>query len=388
VTARGDGAPTRLAALAAAMGAGGARLTVETPGGVVLRVGSLPALARVVVKTPEAVAALEGGEQLAVAEAYLHGAIDVEGDFREVLRVTDHIDMGHASRVREALTWLRYVLDRRRFDAESVAAHYDRPADFFTAWLDPSRSYTHGFYASEHDDVETAQRRKLHYAVDVLGARAGSDVLDVGCGWGSFLEHAGREGIRVHGLTLSREQHRYVTELIRDQRLPCTVTLVDFFDYAPAQAFDGAVFMGSLEHIPDYRFVARFLARHLKPEASVYADFVTTREGRLAGAFLRKYIFPGITGYVELGRLVTELHGAGFNVAELGDDTLSDAWTVRDWALALERCRADLAARHGEVTVRAFLLYLWSSHHFLATNRTQAYHLVASRKPSRGHVGA
>jgi cyclopropane-fatty-acyl-phospholipid synthase len=365
------------------MGAGGARLTVETPDGAVLRTGSTPARARVVVKTLEALVALEGGAQLAVAEAYLRGAIDVEGDFREVIRVTDHLDMGGVSKLREALTWLRYVVDRRRFDSESVAAHYDRPADFFTAWLDPSRSYTHGFYDSPDDDVATAQRRKLQYAVDALKARPGSDVLDVGCGWGSFLEHAGRQGVRVHGLTLSHEQHRYVTELIRAQSLPCTVTLVDFFDYQPVLAFDGAVFMGSLEHIPDYRYVARFLARHLKPDAPIYADFVTTRAGRLAGAFLRKYIFPGITGYVELGRLVTELHTAGFNIAELADDTLSDAWTVRDWAVALERCRAKLAARHGEVTVRAFLLYLWSSHHFLATNRTQAYHLVAQSWAAR-----
>ncbi len=369
------------------MAANGASLTVEAPDGAVIRVGADPDRARVRVRTVDAATALARGAQLAVAEAYLHGAIDVEGDFRQVLSVTDHLDMGGVSRWREALTWLRYVLDRRRFDRESVAEHYDRPPDFFLAWLDPSRSYTHGFYASEHDDVATAQRRKLQFAVDALGLRAGMEVLDVGCGWGCFLEHAGRLGIRVHGLTLSREQHAYVTGLIRDQRLPCTVTLVDFFDYRPPQAFDGAVFMGSLEHIPDYRFAARFLARHLRPEAAVYADFVTTREGRLAGAFLRKYIFPGITGYVELGRLVTALSTAGFNVRELADDTLSDAWTVRDWALALERCRGDLAARHGEVLVRAFLLYLWSSHHFLATNRTQAYHLVASRQPSRGPTG-
>ena len=110
----------------------------------------------------------------------------------------------------------------------------------------------------------------------------------------------------------------------------------------------------------------------------MYADFVTTREGRLAGAFLRKYIFPGITGYVELGPArVGAARRAGFNVAELGDDTLSCAWTVRDWALALQRVPGTLAERHGEVPVRAFLLYLWSSHHFLATKRTQAYHLVA-----------
>lgn len=368
------------------MEAGGASLTVETPDREVIAIGTDPDRTRVVLRSQAAAAALRRGDHLAIAEAYLHGEIDVEGDFRQVLYVTDHLDMGGVSRRREALTWLRYVLDRRRFDRHSVAAHYDRPAEFFLAWLDPSRSYTHGFYASPDDDLAVAQRRKLQYAVDALGLVPGMEALDVGCGWGSFLEHAGRQGIRVHGVTLSREQHAFVAELIRAQRLPCTVTLVDFFDFRPSGAFDGVVFMGSLEHIPDYRFVARFLTRHLRPAARVYADFVTTREGRLAGAFLRKYIFPGVTGYVEVGRLVTELTRAGFNVAELTDDTLSDAWTVRDWALTLQSCKTDLAQRHGEVPVRAFLLYLWSSHHFLAANRTQAYHLVAARRPGNGRL--
>lgn len=379
---------SKMAELTAKMAASGASLTVETPDGEVIAVGADPSRTRVRVHTSAAAAALGRGEQLAIAEAYLHGAITVEGDFRQVLYLTDHLDMDRVSWLREALTWVRYVVDRRRFDRRSVADHYDRPPDFFLEWLDPSRSYTHGFYAGPDDDVASAQRRKLQYAVDALGARAGSDVLDVGCGWGSFLEHAGRQGVHVHGITLSREQHVYVTELIRAQGLPCTVTLVDFFDYRPSIAFDGAVFMGSLEHIPDYRYVARFLARHLRPAARVYADFVTTRVGRMAGAFLRKYIFPGITGYVELGRLVTALTAAGFNVAELADDTLSDAWTVRDWALTLQRCEKSLAQRHGEIPVRAFLLYLWSSHHFLATNRTQAYHLVAGRGPYGGRVPA
>ncbi len=370
-----------LADLAARMEAGGANLTVETPDGATLAIGADPGRARVVFRSDAALRALRRGDHLALAEGYLQGAVDVVGDLRQALFVTDFLDMGRASRVREALNWLRYVLDRRRFDRRSVAAHYDRPPEFFLAWLDPSRSYTHGFYTSPDDSLVAAQRRKLQYAIDALALRPGMDVLDVGCGWGSFLEYAGSQGIRVHGITLSRAQHDFVAEVIRTKGLACTVTLGDFFDYRPPTSFDGAVFMGSLEHIPDYRYVAAFLARHLRPAAGAYADFVTTREGRLAGAFLRKYIFPGITGYVELGRLVSEMVRAGFDVRALGDDTPSCAWTCRDWALELQRQSERLAEHHGEVAVRAFLLYLWSSHHFLATSRTQAYHLVAGRRP-------
>ena len=370
---------SQLRALAERMAAGGANLTVEAPGSAPIRIGGGPTQAHVALHTPRALAALLRGDHLAVAEAYLHGEIDVDGTLREAILVTDHLDLAAPSRLRRALLWLRFVLDRRRLDRESIAYHYDRPPDFFLVWLDPSRSYTHGFYATPHDDLATAQRRKLQFAIDALALRPGMHVFDMGCGWGSFLEYAGAQGIHVHGITLSRDQHAFVTELIRVKKLPCTVEYVDFLDYRPARAFDGAVFMGSLEHMPDYRRLGRFVARHLTPAALLYADFVSTREGRLAGAFLRKYIFPGVSGYVELERLTAALAAAGFDVRELGDDTPSCAYTVRDWALALERQRAELAARHGELSVRAFLLYLWSSHHFLMTTRTQAYHLVAGR---------
>ena len=64
----------------------------------------------------------------------------------------------------------------------------------------------------------------------------------------------------------------------------------------------------------------------------------------------------------------------------VGDDTLSYAYTVRDWARGLARHHDALAARFGEPTVRTFLLFFWASYHFLTTNRTQAYHLVAGRR--------
>ena len=374
---------SQLAALAARMADGGANLTVETPDGDAIAIGEDPTRARVVFHSNGAVGALLDGSHLELAEAYLREELDVEGELRQALFVTDHLDLNRPSWLRRALVSLRFAFDRRRLNRRSIAYHYDRPPEFFLAWLDSSRSYTHGMFATPDEDLGTAQRRKLQFAIDALDLRAGMQVLDMGCGWGSFLEYAGAQGIRVHGITLSRDQHAFVSELIRAKRLPCSVECVDFLDYRPTEAFDGAVFMGSLEHMPDYGYLGRFLARHLTPEARVYSDFVTTREGRLAGAFLRKYIFPGVSGYVELGKLVTALVAAGFDVRELGDDTSSCAHTVRDWARTMERVRVELADRHGELAVRAFLLYLWSSHHFLETGRTQAYHLIVGRRPGR-----
>ena len=370
----------RLHDLAERMAKAGASLTVEAPGIEAIRVGVDPSRTRVVFRDAGALDALLAGHHLALAEAYLHERIDIEGSFEDAIQVTDHLAYESPSRLRELLWWLRFLLDRRGLDRRSIAHHYDRPPDFFLAWLDRTRSYTHGFYTTPDDALSAAQTRKLQYAIDALGLEPGMEVFDMGCGWGAFLEYAGARGIKVQGITLSRDQHTFVSERIRALQLPCRVECVDFLDYRPGRAFDGAVFMGSLEHLPDYRHMGRFLREHLGPRAGMYCDFVTSKQGRLGGAFMTTYIFPGVSNYVDVPGLVRVLVRSGFSVSELGDDTLSCAFTVRDWARKLERERDALARRHGELPVRAFLVYLWSSYYFLAGNRTQAYHLVASRE--------
>jgi cyclopropane-fatty-acyl-phospholipid synthase len=370
---------TRVGAIVDALAERGAVLSVRLPDGAQL--GRADARTRVTFRDARALDALLAGNHLALAEAFLAERIDVEGELCDVLGVTDHLDVA-PDRLGALAFWLRLRFDRRRYDRASIAFHYDRPPEFFLSWLGPARCYTHGFYAGADDALAAAEARKLQYAIDELGLRPGSRVLDVGCGWGSFLEYAGTRGIAVHGITISREQHAYVSDRIHKLRLPCTVELVDFHDLRPAGPFDAAVFMGSLEHLPKVGAVAAFLARHLRASGRVYADFVTSREGRMSGRFLRRYIFPGVSHYVDVAGLTRALRRAGLELLTLDEDTESCAYTVRDWALRLEAKRAELAAAHGEATVRAFLLYLWGSHHFLLARRTQAFHLVAARAPA------
>jgi cyclopropane-fatty-acyl-phospholipid synthase len=370
-----------LATVAARLEVAGASLTVEAPGGPPLRVGAQPDAAWVRFREPAALAALARGDHLALAEAYLHGAIELDGDLAEVMKVTDLLTLDESRWDRVRLALGLFLRGRRAMNREAIAFHYDRPPEFFLPWLERWRSYSHGFWAGPDDDPSAAQARKLRHAIDALGLRPGDRVLDMGAGWGSFLEYAGLQGIRVHGITISREQQRFCETLIRERGLPCTVELVDFFAYRPREPFAGAVFLGTFEHVGDYGYAARFLAAHLRPGARVYADFVARREGFRTGRFLSRWIFPGTTSYVDLAALVRALGAAGFHLHELGDDALSYAFTVRDWARRLESQHKTLAEHFGEPAVRAFLLYLWGSHHFLLRGHTLAYHLVAGREP-------
>jgi cyclopropane-fatty-acyl-phospholipid synthase len=65
-------------------------------------------------------------------------------------------------------------------------------------------------------DLATAQRAKLELICRKLALEPGQTLLDMGCGWGSLTIHAARAGVRVTGVTLSREQGGYVRRRARD----------------------------------------------------------------------------------------------------------------------------------------------------------------------------
>ncbi|MFX5587246.1 class I SAM-dependent methyltransferase, partial [Acinetobacter baumannii] len=78
-------------------------------------------------------------------------------------------------------------------------AHYDLGNDFYRLWLDPTMTYSSAIFTESCQSLASAQAAKYQRIVDQLGLQAGDRVLEIGCGWGGFAEHAARLGIRVHG---------------------------------------------------------------------------------------------------------------------------------------------------------------------------------------------
>ena len=360
----------------------GLRLEVRAPDGAAWHSSAPPSLVSVHLRGAGAVAAVRGGDHLALAEAYLQGDIDVDGSWRELMQVTDVVALTATPLDRLRLAARLRLRERQRYDRESIAFHYDRPPEFFLPWLDRWRCYSHGLYARDDEPLTNAIARKLQTAIDALGLRAGMHVLDMGGGWGCFVEYAGQRGIHGHSITISAAQHAFVQRVIQEQRLPCTSELVNLRAYQPPRAFDAAVFMGTFEHNPEYEPVVTFLSRHLTPNGRVWADFCAQHTDFAIGAFMKKYIWPGPTAYVDPARLVRAFQQGGFNLHELRDDTRHYACTVRDWGATFDAHAGSLAAQFGEPTVRAFRLFLHGSLHFLEANQTQAYHLVAGRTPA------
>ena len=138
---------------------------------------------------------------------------------------------------------------------------------------------TEGIYDDAHTSFERAQANQHDYLLDQLHCGPGSRVLDIGCGYGTFLARARDRGANVAGITLSPEQDR------RCQQANLGVRVLDYRALGAEwnRSFDGVVANGSAEHFvqpPDAlagRDDAMFrIVRRLIDPDSPSRRFVTT----------------------------------------------------------------------------------------------------------------
>ena len=183
----------------------------------------------------------------------------------------------------------------------NIAYHYDLGNDFYAAWLDPGMTYSSARYLQPTDSLQQAQEAKYRRIAELTGLKAGDEVLEIGCGWGGFMEYATRTpGCRVSGITLSREQHAWANR--RMQTLGRTgqasASMTDYRD--TTGSYDAVVSIEMLEavgkaHWPDY---FRVLKQRLRPGAAAVIQVITIDEQRYRHYlgntdFIQRYIFPG-----------------------------------------------------------------------------------------------
>lgn len=180
----------------------------------------------------------------------------------------------------------------------NVAAHYDLSNDFYRLWLDPSMTYSCALFDHPEDDLESAQRRKLERVAALAGLRGGQRVLEIGCGWGSFLELATSRGCSALGITLSKSQAEYARARLAAAGLSARVELVDYRDCTGI--YDAVVSIEMLEAVGHRRLGEYFAAldRLLAPGGVTVIQSITMPDHRYQAYrrnpdFIQKHIFPG-----------------------------------------------------------------------------------------------
>jgi len=327
--------------------------------------------------------ALTRFDQLRFSEAYINGSIDIEGDMWGVVSSRETLRDRHPFHT----LWRRIAplfSGKLRTNTRAIADHYEFENEFFLRFLDPTRCYSQAIFEREDEPLESAQRRKLYYVVKSCGLKPGDRVLDVGGGWGTFVEYAGKQGIRVTALTLAHHSEQYLKDLIQHLQLPGEVKYGDFYQYTSPQPYDAIVILGVMEHLPDYRAVVQQFQHLLKPGGKIYLDASSFRESYSKPTFISRYVFPGNHRYFCLHEFLSQIAKTNLEVLHIYNDRHSYYLTCREWARNLESAHKEISERWGEKLYRIFQLYLWGSSYAFYSRSMDAYRVVLERPESGG----
>jgi cyclopropane-fatty-acyl-phospholipid synthase len=320
--------------------------------------------------------ALASLDALLISEAYLSGAIDVEGDIEAVLANRDFFPDVHP-----LMTAWRFIKPKLtgqvRSDRAFISQHYDTESDFFLLFLDSRhRCYSHGLFNADEEPLEDGISHKLDFALASIEVRPGDRVLDVGGGWGAFTEYGGKKDVQVTSITISRESERFLNALIEREKLPCKVCFEHLYDHKPDHLYDAIVVLGVTEHLPDY---AKSLAKYrslLRPGGKVYLDASAQRKKYDISTFLERHIYPGNGSPMCLHDYLRHVAESPFQLEGVYDDRHDYTITARHWAERLDRARLEAERRWGLAQYRKFRLYLWGCYDGFKRDQVQAYRVV------------
>ena len=211
-------------------------------------------------------------------------------------------------------------------------------------------------------------------------------MLDVGCGWGSFVIHAAaNHGVRAVGITLSPAQAELARERVAEAGLEDRVEIrvADYRDLGAAgEGYDAIASIGMVEHVGANQIdlYARQLAGLLGPGGRLLNHGIARlRHGDgEAGPFSERYVFPDAAP-LHVSRVTLALEQAGIEPLHVEGLREDYAETLSHW---IERLDANLEQAErlaGAERVRVWRLYLRAARNGFRTGFTSIFQILGTR---------
>lgn len=175
---------------------------------------------------------------------------------------------------------------------KDIHHHYDIGNELFEKMLDKRMVYSCGYW-KDVKSLEEAQEQKLDLICKKIGLEPGMTLLDVGCGWGSFMKYAAEKyGAICTGVTLSEEQIKLGEELCKG--LPVKFLYKDYREVKGEQ-YDRIVSIGMFEHVgpENYKVYMGKMNELLKDDGVFLLHTIGGLDsGKGTDPWIAKYIFP------------------------------------------------------------------------------------------------
>ncbi len=250
---------------------------------------------------------LINGGDIGIAEAYLHGDWDTPDLTQFLYLFCVNHDLIQSMLGNNPLMRLVQVVrhwfnrNTKRQARKNIYAHYDIGNAFYSAWLDPSMTYSSAIFEDGTQDLTAAQRNKYRRLAEAIDLKPGQKVLEIGCGWGGFAEYAARHyDAHVVGLTISAEQRDFARKRMQDAGLADRVE-IRFQDYRDERGmYDRIASIEMIEAVGE-QFWPRYFSQirdRLLPGGLAGIQAITIQDRffqtyRNEVDFIQRYVFPG-----------------------------------------------------------------------------------------------
>jgi tocopherol O-methyltransferase len=248
----------------------------------------------------------------------------------------------------------------RSNDKHKIVEHYDVVSPFYRSlW---GEHLHHGYWIHGDEPKETAQVQLIEHLAKLADIRPGSDILDIGCGFGaSSLYLAKQFSAAVTGITISPVQVEMAIQAAAAQQISANFLLMDAEAMDLRTQFD---VLWSVESISHYQNLPQFFAsaaKLLRPGGS-FAIIDWFKKTNLTPAEIRKHIVPIEKGmFVELQTMDDYQQLLASNGLKITRHEILNRNCAKTWDISLEIIKDRnfwlLAAKYGSQFVtflRAF----------------------------------
>ena len=152
--------------------------------------------------------------------------------------------------------------------------HYEVPPEFFLRALGPHLKYSCCLWDEKTTDLSDAEAAMLRLYAQRASIENGQEVLDLGCGWGSFTLWAAKQypQSQFTAMSNSAPQRKFIEQTANDRGLSnVKVITADINTFNPGQKFDRIVSVEMLEHVRNHALLFKRIANWLQPDGQFFA---------------------------------------------------------------------------------------------------------------------
>ena len=241
-----------------------------------------------------------------LAEAYMRGDFETNNLSNLIELTARNINIIYKFSGLFDFSFFNYVKNiffknTKKNSKEYISKHYDLGNEFFSLWLDKTLTYSSAIFDENKTNLEEAQINKYKKLINLLKPKVGDKILEIGCGWGGFAEHLGKNfDVKLDCITISKKQYEFAKERIQRNQLndKINICMMDYRDVK--NKYNSIASIEMIEAVGKNYLKSYFktIKDNLKNNGTAAVQAITIDDNlfdryKTKEDFIQKYIFPG-----------------------------------------------------------------------------------------------